>query len=187
MKKIFSFLIFIILSLNILGQDCSILSKANNISPDRLCSPVTATWTVTYTGVNNVGTPVQILFDWDNGVTQISPAFLVAPGVFQTTASNVYTSAGNVCNYHPRATLIVNGVLCSSSSQEQIVTVWDNDDHNGGIMRINPVIWSICFGNGDNARFQDVTQFNCVPPQENDVPNLYTRWVQWIYGIDNTI
>jgi PKD repeat protein len=48
-------------------------------------------------------------------------------------------------------------------------------------------VWPICVGNGDNARFQDLTQFNCVPPQENDVPNLFTRWVQWIYGTDITM
>lgn len=187
MKKIITLLFSIILSLNLFGQDCSILSKANNISPDRLCSPVTATWNVTYTGVNDAGTPVSIFYDWDNGITQTVPAVQIAPGVFQATSSNVYTSAGNVCNYHPQATLIVNGVLCSSSAQEQIVTVWDDDDHNGGQMRINPVIWPICFGNSANAQFQDVTRFNCVPPQENDVPNIHTRWVQWIYGIDNTM
>jgi hypothetical protein len=65
--------------------------------------------------------------------------------------------------------------------------VWDDDDHNGGHMHINPTVYPICVGNGDNIRFQDLTQFNCVPPQENDVPNLFTRWVQWIYGTDITM
>jgi len=46
------------------GQNCSILSKANNITPDKLCSPVTATWHVSYTGVNDAGTEVSILFDY---------------------------------------------------------------------------------------------------------------------------
>ncbi len=54
-------------------------------------------------------------------------------------------------------------------------------------MHINPEIFPICFGNGADARFRDLTQFNCVPPQERDVPNLHTRWIQWIYGTDITM
>ena len=30
--------------------------------------------------------------------------------------------------------------------------------------------------------FAILTQFNCVPPQERDNPNINTRWIQWIYG-----
>ena len=169
------------------GQDCTIFSKANNITPDKLCSPVTATWNVSYTGVNDAGSPVQIRFDWNNGVVETVPAIRTAPGVFEATAIVTYTSAGSICNYHPQATLIVNGVLCTSSSQEQIVTVWDDDDHNGGHMHISPEIYPICFGNSANVRFQDLTQFNCVPPQERDNPNVSTRWIQWTYGTDNTM
>lgn len=187
MKSFFSFICFILISANIYSQSCSILAKANNITPDKLCSPVTAAWTVSYTGVNNGVAPVEIYFDWNDGNTQTIPAVNVGPGIFQANLSHTYTSNGNVCNYHPQATLRVNGVLCTSTSQEQIVTVWDDDDHNGGHMHISPAVYPICVGNGDNVRFQDLTQFNCVPPQENDVPNLFTRWVQWIYGTDITM
>jgi len=187
MKKFFSFIFFLLIPAVIYGQNCSILSKANNISPDKLCSPVTVSWNVSYTGVNDAGTPVEIYYEWDDGATQSAPATSVGPGIFEATLNHVYTSVGNVCNYHPTATLMVNGVLCTSSAQQQIVTVWDNDDHNGGHMHINPTVYPICVGSGDNVRFQDLTQFNCVPPQENDVPNLFTRWVQWIYGTDITM
>lgn len=180
-------LILLSLSAVLYGQNCTILSKANNITPDKLCSPVTATWQVSYTGVNDAGTKVSIRFDWDNGRVVTVPATETANGVFEASATNTYTSSGNKCNYHPKATLVVNGVLCTSSTQEQIVTVWDNDDHNGGHLRINPVVWPICFGSGDNARFQDLTRFNCVPPTERDNPNVNTRWVQWIYGTDITM
>jgi hypothetical protein len=54
-------------------------------------------------------------------------------------------------------------------------------------MHINPEVYPICFGNGANARFRDLTQFNCVPPQERDNPNVNTRWIQWIYGTDITM
>lgn len=187
MKKYLTILLLVLWALNTYGQDCSILSKANNITPDKLCSPVTATWHVSYTGVNDAGTEVSIRYDWDNGTVETITATEVASGVFEASSVMIYTSAGNLCNYQPRATLIVNGVLCTSSSQEQIVTVWDNDDSNGGEMNIYPEIYPICFGNGDNVRFQDLTQFNCVPPQEADNPNLNTRWIQWIYGTDITM
>jgi len=187
MKKWLLYLIFLFLSFNISGQTCSILSKANDITPDKLCSPVTVNWIVTYTGVNDNGSQVNIRYDWNNGTITTIPAIQISPGIFQATSSNIYTSRGDVCNYYPHATLIVNGTLCTSSTQEQIVTVWDDDDHNGGRMHISPTIWPICFGNSDNARFQDVTLFNCVPPQERDNPNVNTRWVQWIYGTDITM
>lgn len=187
MKKWFLNIILTLLSLNIFGQNCSILSKANNITPDKLCSPVTATWNVSYTGVTNAGTSVSIRYDWDNGTVVTLPAVQVGPGIFQATARNTYTSRGNVCNYHPETTLIVNGVVCTSSSQYQIVTVWDDDNHNGGQMHINPTVYPICFGNSADVRFQDLTLFNCVPPQERDNPNVNTRWIQWIYGTDITM
>ncbi len=185
-ESLISFLLILISGV-LSGQDCSLLSKANNIIPDKFCSPVTVNWQVSYTGVNNAGTPVSIRYDWDNGTSEIVPATMVSPGMFQATANTTYTSSGNVCNYHPRSTLIVNGVLCTSSAQEQIVTVWDNDDHNGGHMHINPTVYPICLGNGADVRFRDLTQFNCVPPQERDNPNVNTRWIQWIYGTDITM
>ena len=170
-----------------IGQDCSITAKANRITPDKLCSPVLASWNVSYTGVNDAGTTVAIQFDWDDGTIDMVPAISTGPGSFETTASHTYSSGGDKCNYRPRSSLIVNGVLCSSSTQEQIVTVWDNDDSNGGEMHINPEVYPICFGNSADVRFRDLTRFNCVPPQERDVPNLYTRWIQWIYGTDVTM
>lgn len=187
MKTFVTSMLLILIPLYFMGQNCSILSKANNITPDRLCSPVTALWNVSYTGVNDAGTPVSIQYDWDNGFIQTIPAVQVGPGIFEATSSYTYTSTGNICNYHPKATLMVNGVICTSSTQEQIVTVWDDDDHNGGRMHINPTVYPICFGNIANVRFQDLTLFNCVPPQERDNPNVNTRWIQWIYGTDITM
>jgi PKD repeat protein len=187
MKYSFIFLYFLIIALKLPGQDCTILSKANNIIPDKLCSPVSVTWQVNYQGVNNAGTTVQIQYDWDDGNSQLVTAISNSPGSFQASARHSYLSTGDKCNYRPKATLVVNGVACTSSTQQQIVTVWDNDDHNGGKMHIKPSVYPICFGKGADVRFQDLTQFNCVPPQEKDVPNLYTRWIQWIYGTDITM
>jgi hypothetical protein len=180
-------LIFFFISACASAQDCSIIAKANNIRPDKLCSPVSVSWDVSYTGVNNAGSPVQIKFEWDDGTVEQFPAVPGGAGFFHIAASHTYTARGDKCNYLPKSSLIVNGVLCSSSTQQQIVTVWDDDDHNGGNMHINPEIWPICFGNGADVRFRDLTRFNCVPPQEKDVPNTQTRWIQWIYGTDITM
>lgn len=187
MRIFFISILLIIISLSINGQDCNILSKANLIIPDKLCSPLSVDWKVNYTGVNDAGSTVQIRFDWDDGNIDMENTTNTGVGLFETIGSHTYVATGQKCNYRPKATLVVNGVQCSSSTQEQIVTVWDNDDHNGGHMHISPTVYPICFGNGANVRFQDLTQFNCVPPQENDVPNLYTRWIQWIYGTDITM
>jgi PKD repeat protein len=174
-------------SLDLWGQDCNIFSKANTIVPDKLCSPLSVNWQVSYTGVNNAGSSVHIRYDWDDGSIDTKVATSSGSGIFQANANHTYVSTGEKCNYRPKATLVVNGVICTSSTQEQIVTVWDDDNHNGGHMHISPTIYPICFGNSANVRFQDLTQFNCVPPHEKDVPNLFTRWVQWIYGTDITM
>ncbi|HEY5469306.1 MAG TPA: PKD domain-containing protein, partial [Bacteroidales bacterium] len=187
MRVFFISSFLILISLNINGQDCNILSKANIIAPDKLCSPLSVNWKVSYTGVNDAGKTVQIRYDWDDGTINTIAAVNLGSGMFQATANHIYVSTGDKCNYRPKGTLVVNGVLCTSSTQEQIVTVWDNDDHNSGHMHISPTVYPVCFGNSANVRFQDLTQFNCVPPQENDVPNLFTRWVQWKYGTDITM
>ena len=93
MKLVLSFICLVLLSTRIYSQSCSILAKANNMTPDKLCSPVTATWNVSYTGVNDGGTPVQINFDWNDGANQNVPAVNVGPGIFQATLAHVYTSA----------------------------------------------------------------------------------------------
>jgi PKD domain/CHU_C Type IX secretion signal domain len=187
MKGFRLFLYLSLISSALLGQDCNIISKANNIAPDRLCSPLSVNWQVSYTGVNDAGSIVEIQYDWDDGTIEIKTALNSGPGLYHSNATHTYVSTGDKCNYRPKSTLIVDGDICPSSTQEQIVTVWDDDDHNGGHMHISPDIFPICYGNSADVQFQDLTQFNCVPPNEVDVPNLYTRWVQWIYGTDITM
>jgi len=171
------------------GQDCIILDKGNDIQRHRLCSPVDVDWEVTYTGVNDAGTSVEILFIWDDGSSETVTATEIIPvtSTWRASASHTYVSNDDRCNYHPEAILVVNGVVCSSSSQEQIVTVWDDDDTNGGRVNASPNVYPVCVGQGATMRFDDDTRFNCVPPQEIDDPNTYTRWIQWVYGTRNTM
>ena len=186
------FILLFILSFNSYSQDCIITSKANDILPDKLCAPVSLSWEITYRGVNDGGIPVQIEVDWDddNPAERINATNTNAnPSVreWQITINHTYPDNGNKCNYNPFANLVVNGVVCSSSIQEQSVTVWDKDDENGGIVEITPPVFYVCVGDSGRVRFQDITTFNCVPPNENDVPNENTRWTQWIYGTDYNI
>ena len=77
MKLPWLFVIWILalLPARVTGQDCNIMSKANDIDPDQLCSPVqVVTWEVSYVGVNHAGTPVEIFIDWDDGDTETIPA-----------------------------------------------------------------------------------------------------------------
>ncbi len=172
------------------GQDCNILSKANDINPDQLCSPVqVVTWEVSYVEVIHAGTLVEIHFDWDDGNTEtiLATEIDAATSEWLAIASHTYISYDDICNHRPIATLVVNGVICSSSAQEQIVTVWDNDNTNGGRVNASPDVYPICVGNGATMQFDDNTLFNCVPPQEEDVPNDRTRWIQWVYGTNITM
>ncbi len=179
--------ILILIPIRGVGQSCAIFSKANTIVPDKLCSPVTVNWDVTYVGVNNAGDTVKIYYDWDDGNTDIIIATEGPAGTFNANANHVYPSMDDKCNYSPVATLMVGGVMCTSSSQEQFVTVWDTDDENGGRVEADPNVYPVCIGNGATMQFDDGTRFNCVPPQENDVPNEDTRWIQWVYGTSNSM
>ncbi len=190
-SKIGLFALWILLnSVSLVAQDCNIVSKANDITPDRLCAPVNVNWDVTYRGVNNVGTSVQVEFNWDDGNApqRINAILLNAvTSEWKAIHNHTYPVGGNRCNYRPTATLVVNGVLCTSSLQEQIVTVWDTDDKNGGNIVINPTIYPICFGNDGTVIFHDLSLWNCTPPIENDVINNRKRWIQWIYGTSGNI
>lgn len=182
---LFSLLFTLIFNISF-GQDCSYLSKANDIIPVGKCAPVDVSWEIIYRGVNDKGTAVvQIQYDWDDGnPVEIVNATLTNPATreWTTTKSHVYPNTGSQCNYHPRATLIVNGILCTSSVQEQIVTVWDTDDRNGGYLAVTPNPKPICVGNDALFHFTDESQWNCTPPDENDDINNEDRWIQWIYG-----
>lgn len=192
MKQRWLFCICILVLFPVLGygQDCNIRSKANDINPDQLCSPVqVVTWEVSYTDVNDAGTLVEIHIDWDDGDSETIAATEIdaVNSEWLVIASHTYISNDNICNHRPIATLIVNGVMCTSSAQEQIVTVWDDDNTNGGRVNASPDVYPVCVGNAAIMQFDDNTLFNCVPPQEEDVPNDRTRWIQWVYGTSNSM
>ncbi|MCU4176936.1 PKD domain-containing protein [Carboxylicivirga sp. N1Y90] len=185
-RAILILLTFLYPLINGFSQDCNILSKGNNILPDKLCAPVFVTWDVNYTGVNHGGTLVEFEFDWDDGsaVERIA-ASSPSAGVWEANNTHVYPIGGDQCVYRPKVLLVVNGVTCTSSVQEQVVTVWDTDQLNGGELAIDPPVFPICVGSDGSVIFKDVSEWNCTPPEENDNPNDYKRWIQWVYGTND--
>ena len=189
LKAILILLSVLCFDLGVYAQSCNITSKANDIIPDKLCAPVTVTWDVVYRGVNDGGTGnVEMQFNWDDGSpVEIIPATLTDVGLAEWSVSHVhiYPIGGDQCNYHPTVALVVDGTVCTSTMQEQIVTVWDVDNENGGQIAIDPPVFPICVGNSGGVTFMDNSQWNCVPPDENDLPNDHKRWIQWIYGTNS--
>ncbi len=198
MKRFFKY-IFLIISLifyqNSFSQSCVITSKANDILPDNLCAPVHVDWEITYRGVDDGGGndgvnpwTIEIAIDWDDGNTEIVTATLTDASTheWKVNVSHDYPVGGNKCNYKPTAQLVVDGVTCSSSIQEQNVTVWDTDNYNGGHLEISPQVFPICVGHDGSVTFTDNSLWNCVPPVENDNPNSPKRWTQWVYGTNYT-
>jgi len=179
-------LLFLMIPFKGMAQQCTPVSKANDITPDQLCSPVeVVTWEVSYAGVDASVTNVDIYFDWDDGVTETFSATETAGRVFTATRSHTYVSMDEKCNFRPTATMIVDGIMCTSQWQEQIVTIWDVDNKNGAYVSASPDVYPVCVGNSATMRFDDDTRYNCVPPQEEDNRNESTRWIQWVYGTSN--
>jgi hypothetical protein len=100
-------LFLLLISVCSAGQDCTIIAKANRITPDKLCSPVRATWNVSYTGVNNAGTPVAIEFNWDDGTVERLPAIAMGWGVLIYESWDIYKGWDG---YFGNGNLAVQGV-----------------------------------------------------------------------------
>ena len=171
-----------LLSMEGSGQECVPVSKSNDIEANQLCSPVDVIyWDVSYSGVDPSVSTVSIFYDWDDGTTETLPTIESAGRVFTAKGIHTYVSQEDKCNYKPTATMVVDGTLCTSQWQEQIVTIWDVDNKNGAYVNASPDVYPICVGNSATVRFDDNTKYNCVPPQEEDNRNESTRWIQWVY------
>ncbi|MEM9832526.1 MAG: PKD domain-containing protein [Bacteroidota bacterium] len=164
---------------------CSTYSNpGNNVeSPPRLCAPHNFEWRVWSTVLGSPAT-VEFVYDWGDGTPTVTvPAVDVGAARYEAVAAHLYPQGGTQCNYIPTVQIQINGTLCTSSIQSQNVTVWDTDEDNGGVPRIDPILYRICVGETAVVQFDDNSIWNCVPNSgENDRINNAVRWVQWIYG-----
>ncbi|WP_430810849.1 MULTISPECIES: PKD domain-containing protein [unclassified Carboxylicivirga] len=171
------------------AQECNVnvLTRGGDFTPLNLCAPVTIEWEPFYTLAEDIqGRQVEFLFDWDDGSVEYVTASLIDAAAKKWAIPLItHTYDSDKCHYKPALYIVVDGIVCENSLRSETVIVWDTDDRNGGTISINPKVFPICIGNSGSVTFMDESEWNCVPPVEDDSPNNYKRWIQWIYGTNN--
>ena len=189
-------LLFLFAITRLSAQECNVLSKANDITPDKYCAPVKVSWKISYRGVMNVTNHSDISYDvdWGDGTIENIP-FGNTPGTVRHVGGNDYEAIithifaqglNGTCNYRPRVWLRIGTHQCTSTVQEQNVTVWDVDNANGGHLNVEERVVYVCVGEDTLVNFFDRSEWNCVPPDEVDNVNNQSRWLQWQYGVGGT-
>lgn len=176
---------------------CSSIRQQRNITfnTDKDCAPVTVTdFTITYF-FNTPQTPgdVTIQFEWNDPANNVDQ-YTLGDASFSVDASNTeFTAVGTFtypenddCVFEPESSVIVDGTLCETSRQVQIVTSWAPDNDFGGVIEITPEEYDVCYNNPVvNAVFEDNSTFNCNINLEPDNPNRQTRFTQFVYGTNH--
>ncbi len=148
--------------------------------------------------------------NWDDGSPpqDVVLNFNSVLGFWILDVPHTYPDNGNTCFYEARARLSVNGTFCfqSLAFEEFNVLIYDElDNPNVGTHDIthdvtsagalNPVTdeVDVCENETNPVRLIDNSEFNCTqanldsPPQDGDFRNDEERWVQWVYGTNETI
>ena len=167
-----------------------------DFSTDQDCAPVEVTQfkiTYSFSSAQDPGN-IQIVYEWhdptnDVTVVDLSSGGLVVGGgntTFTASANRLYTENSGQCTIRPTVSLFINGVQCTSSIQTQTAFFWGDDEESNAVMAMNPLDWEVCFDNPVvNARFSDVSEFNCNINVEPDHPNDRERHVQFVYGTNH--
>ncbi len=208
-----SFMLFpvlMILSLDGKSQSCGgymgIIGTYSIFNTDKLCAPVTATWEVGYTNVDYGATPAnaQIRIAWGDGSIIDYPYQVGAYPILNKLAlingvthevrlytTHTYPSTNTQCRYELEVCLLINGDSCKGTIRKQLVLSWNNEqDGQQGELLVeetvtNANIYRICENETATITFTDRSTFNCVPPDEADVPNNQKRWIRFLYGTYN--
>lgn len=176
---------------------CGALRQQRNITfnTDKDCAPVSVTdFTITYffNVPQNPG-EIEIRFEWNNPAGSINqyglgdPEFLIDGTNTEFTATGTFTYPEDEnCVFEPASFIIVNGDICETSEQLQLVTSWSDDNNFGGVMDIQPGNFDVCFDNAIiDAVFTDNSTFNCNINQNPDTPNRQERFTQFVYGTNH--
>lgn len=183
------------------AAQCNELRPQINISfnTDQDCAPVTVTqYTITYFfNVPQDPNQIEIIYEWNdpaNTVTVIDLGSGLVAGAtgfgpntsFTANSTFTYFDNNGQCSIRPTASIIINGVLCPSSSQTQLAFFWGTDEQANGNIAMTPANWDVCFDNPVvNAVFADNSDFNCNINVEPDNPNRFARHVQFVYGTNH--
>lgn len=176
---------------------CNALRPQIDISfnTDQDCAPVTVTqFNITYYfNVAQNPASIQIRYEWNdpaNTVTTINlgNGLVASAGntAFSANATFTYFDNNGQCNIRPTTSIIINGTLCTSSTQTQLAFFWGTDEQANANLAMTPATWDVCFDNPVvNAMFSDASDFNCNIGVEPDNPNRFARHVQFIYGTNH--
>lgn len=172
-----------------------ILTSEFSFATDGVCAPVEVSgYTATYTllGAQDPNA-ITIRFEWNDPAATVDDftngtGLVVSGGntIFEATGTFTY-DPGLECAFEPTVTLLFNGDICTSSTQD--VFVWDDDDSFGGVMAINPNDYTVCFNSAiTGAVFTDNSTFNCNP-FDNDpgIANQVERFTQFVYGTNHPV
>lgn len=159
------------------------------VAPD-LCAPTNVnTFSIQYNFINAQNPAgIQILFRWNDPantetvVDQTGMTITNGNKSFKASASFTYP-ANEACTFKPEVVILVNGVECPSSRQEQIASAWAKDNEFGATLSIGPKYYDVCYSDAVNgAIFKDNSFFNCNITIEKDNPNEQERNIQFVYG-----
>lgn len=177
-------------------SQCSQLRPQIDITfnTDQDCAPTTVTdYTIKYF-FNVAQNPADIVvrFEWNDPTNAIDnidqfTGLVISAGdtEFEATGTFAYP-VNNDCSFFPTAFIVIAGVVCPTSEQEQTAFSWARDNEFGGTLAINPVNYDVCYGDAVvNAIFTDNSTFNCNIVDEPDNPNRQGRNVQFVYGTNH--
>jgi len=197
LTKALFILFFSVLGIVYAWAQCDQLSTNVSVDfgTDRYCAPVTVD---TFKVVFNFLTPqnpaeISILYEWNDplnsiSVVDIGNGLVASAGNtrFTADAQFTYTTNNNQCRITPRASIVINGVVCSAQAQVQSAPFWSTDDEANGVVSMAPPTWDVCYDNPVvNAVFEDNSEFNCNPTAEFNTPNRLQRHVQFVYGTNH--
>jgi large repetitive protein len=181
---------------NTANAQCSLFSgSGGDIFPASKCAPVEATLQARFFSAAgpDVLSDIKIRVDWADGTplgTFPVNAYKAADGITWVyeikDIKHTYLEGGDKCNYEVYARPVVNGTVCNSYFYKGNVTVWDKDNANGGQIALDPPVYYVCPGEAVSITFNDVSRWNCTPPDETDNINYPARWTQFIYGTGTT-
>ncbi len=177
-------------------SQCNALRSQIDITfnTDQDCAPTTVTdFTIKYFfNVAQNPNDIIIRFRWNdptNAITNVDIFSGLVASVgdteFEATGTFLYP-VNNDCSFLPTSYIVIAGVECPTSAQEQTAFSWARDNEFGGTLAITPPVYEVCHGDAIvNALFTDTSTFNCNPIDEPDNPNRQMRHVQFVYGTNH--
>lgn len=190
------FLVFFLISFTAASQ-CNTLRPQIDISfnTDQDCAPVAVTQFQVTFFFNAAQDPnsISILYEWNDPantttLVDVSNGMMPTAGntAFTANATFTYFDNSGQCSIVPSVSILIDGVVCPTSTQTQTAFFWGTDEQANGIVTLDPVNWDVCFGNAVvNATFEDASEFNCNINVEPDQPNRLPRHVQFVYGTNH--